>query len=641
MLTHKVLSTPDAPERAILQGIIEMGLEHKIAAGEVRLIHGSTVATNAALENKGVRTAYIANRGFRDLLTIGRQTRPKLYALEVGPKSPPVPRELCLECSGRIDAKGNVIEPLSDSDIDSLIEQIQHLKPQAIAINFLFSFLNESHERKVEQALKTAFPDVFICRSSNVLPEYKEYERGIATWLNASLGPLVERYLLNLKKSTSPCPLAIMQSSGGIMRAEKAARSAVHLLLSGPAGGLAAARAIAHVTGHTRFMTFDMGGTSTDVALIDGEIKLSSEGSIGPWPVAVAMVEMHTIGAGGGSIASADAGKLLHVGPQSAGATPGPACYMRGGKLPTVTDANLVLGRLPSTVALGGDFQPNLEAAIGAVEKLGKQLELSVKACAAGIIQLANEHMSRALRVISIEQGHDPKDFRLCCFGGAGGLHLCALAESLDMKSAFIPANAGVLSALGMLLAPVQRQFSHTHTTLLDTLDIERLNTLIDHLSRQALNELREEGLEAPDITLSVFADLRYQGQSTHLTLPWTGPAQASNEFHQAHRQRNGHSLQKPVELVNIRLQAQAAGSLTVLPTQLAGSEITSPEAVKVAGYEKPVPIFSRPSLPAGFNFKGPAIVVEETASSFIDQGWQAEVDTWGNLVLDRLSENC
>lgn len=321
---HKCLSTPHAPEEAILQGIQELGLEPQ----SLTMIHGSTVATNAALEGKGVRTVFITNHGLADMLTIGRQARAELYNLQPSQTTPPVPRELCLETGGRLGADGSVIEALSGADIETLVSQLKQLKPEAVAINLLFSFLDDEFEKRIEAAIAAEIPEeIFVSRSSAILPEYKEYERGITTWLNAWVGPLVERYLQRLRQGLPDTTITVMQSSGGTIAAEQAGALAVHMLLSGPAGGLAGAQYIGRDAGREKLLTFDMGGTSTDVALIDGDLRLTNEGHIGPYPVAVPMVDMHTIGAGGGSIAYLDAGGLLQVGPESAGAAPGPACY--------------------------------------------------------------------------------------------------------------------------------------------------------------------------------------------------------------------------------------------------------------------------------------------------------------------------
>jgi len=462
---HKVLSTPHAPEKAILQGIDELGFD-KDAHVDLLIVHGSTVATNAVLEGKVAKTVYITNRGMKDILTLGRQARRELYNLQPAPVPPPVAEKYCLETGGRLSANGELLDPLTQEDLEDLEQHIKTLSPEAVAINLLFSFIDDQHEKAIEAILPG---EVFVSRSSEVLPEIKEYERGITTWLNASVGPVVKKYLQRLAQGvTQRFPqnnfrhinISVMQSSGGTIDASQAAKQAVHMLLSGPAGGMAGARFVAGCSGKTRLLTFDMGGTSTDVALIDGELKLTSEGSIGNYPVAVPMVDMHTIGAGGGSIASIDEGGLLQVGPQSAGAEPGPACYRRGGKFATVTDANLVLGRLRAESFLGGAMTLDTQAARKVIEPLAFELNMSVEAMAEGIIELANEHMARALRVMSVQRGIDPRQLTLVSFGGAGGLHVCALAKALAMKQAIVPINAGVLSALGMLVAPRARHLS-------------------------------------------------------------------------------------------------------------------------------------------------------------------------------------
>ena len=378
---HKLLSTPKSPEQAILKGVEALGLTAAAAAGELIVVHGSTVATNAALEGKGVRTLFITNRGFKDLLTIGRQTRQQLYNLQPAAVPPPVPEDLCIETGGRLSADGELIDRLSPTDLDNLKKAIAHLKPDAVAINLLFSFLDSQYEEAIEAIVPTT---IFCSRSSKVLPEYKEYERGIATWLNAWLGPLIEHYLKRLSKELAPTPIAVMQSSGGTIDAHQAATRAVNLLLSGPAGGLAAAKYIGDLTDSKRLLTFDMGGTSTDLAMIAGDIQLTNEGRIGNYPVAVPMVDMHTIGAGGGSIAQLDVGGILQVGPESAGADPGPACYGQGGELPTVTDANAVLGRLRPDAFLGGEMPLDIAAARKAVGSLADAMKMRRRRSGAG-----------------------------------------------------------------------------------------------------------------------------------------------------------------------------------------------------------------------------------------------------------------
>lgn len=427
LITHKVLSTPKAPEQAILQGIKDLQLDTE----NLTIVHGSTVATNALLEGKGVTTAYITNFGLGDVLSIGRQTRKELYNLQPEKHAPPVAKEYCLETGGRLSSTAEVIEELTAAQLEKLEQQIKTLAPKAVAINLLFSYLDDTAEKRIEKIIPGS---IFVSRSSDVLAEYKEYERGIATWLNSYVGPLVQDYLSRLQDTLANASIAVMQSAGGTIAANFAGQQAVHMLLSGPAGGLAAAKFMGDITSQQRLLTFDMGGTSTDVAMIDGELQLSSEGVIAGYPVAIPMVDMHTIGAGGGSIASVDAGGLLQVGPESAGADPGPACYGNNGTVATVTDANLVLGRLRADAFLGGGMQLDIVAAENAIKPIAEKLKLSIEDAATGIISIANEHMAHALRVMSVQRGIDPRELSLVSFGGAGGLHVCALADALAMK---------------------------------------------------------------------------------------------------------------------------------------------------------------------------------------------------------------
>jgi N-methylhydantoinase A len=627
---HKVLSTPHAPEEAILQGVADLGVD---LAG-LQVVHGSTVATNAVLERKGVRTAYITNRGLGDVLTIGRQARRELYNLQPEPLPPPVPRELCLEVGARTGADGSRIGELTDEDKESLLARLAELQPEAVAINLLFSFLDDSDERSIAEWL----PDeVFVSRSSEVLPEYKEYERGVATWLNAWVGPLVDGYLRRLGEGLRPASVTVMQSSGGTVSAAQAGRRAVRLLLSGPAGGLMGARFIGRQAGDTRLLTFDMGGTSTDVALIDGDIQLTSEGHIGPWPVAVPMVDMHTIGAGGGSIAYIDAGGLLQVGPESAGADPGPACYSRGGARPAVTDANLVLGRLQPDAFLGGAMTLDVRAARQAVARVAEPLGLTLEAAAGGIIDIANEHMAQALRVISVQRGIDPRDHVLVSFGGAGGLHVCALAEALGMRRALVPVQAGVLSALGMLAAPRARQLSRTLTGLLQDFSGEALEQALQSLAEAGIAAMREEGIPAGDLEAGFSLDLRYRGQSYTLNLPWQGLEETGEAFHLLHNRRYGHRLDTPVELVNIRCNLHGhPPEIHLPPVAIDATPRPAPRAVAVSGYREAVPVWPRETLTAGQSFSGPALVTETVATTWLPDGWECRVDPVGNLQLAR-----
>ncbi len=626
---HKRLSTPQAPEQAILLGIQEMGLD----PAKLTIIHGSTVATNAALEGKGVRTAFITNRGHGDMLTIGRQARRELYNLQPTLIEPPIPAELCLETGGRISADGQILDALTNTDLQQLQQQLEQLKPDAVAINLLFSFIDDTAEKAIEAIIPA---DVFVSRSSAILPEYKEYERGISTWLNAWVGPLVEDYLQRLRNDLPATPIAVMQSSGGTIAADQAGQLAVHMLLSGPAGGLAGARFIGRLAGRKQLLSFDMGGTSTDVALIDGDLKLTNEGKIGPYPVAVPMVDMHTIGAGGGSIAYIDAGGLLQVGPESAGADPGPACYGRGGTQATVTDANLVLGRLRPDAFLGGKMTLDIDAANSAVGKLATQLQLSTEETAAGIIRLANEHMSQALRVISIQRGVDPKGFTLMPFGGAGGLHVCALANALGMNQALVPIQGGVLSAFGMLVAKRSRELSQTIAKPLDKIDSNALEQQFQTLEQKALAALTNEGINADQVSLQRSFDLRYCGQSFSLNIAWQAPTQCQADFHQAHQQRYGHQLQQPIELVNIRLHAHGPANQLDIPP-LNNNTHGSPQHAQLYGIDENVMVINREELAAGQQINGPLLITENVATTFIERGWQCLVDDYGNLLLKQV----
>jgi len=668
---HKVLSTPHAPEQAILQGIDELGLfasaTHRHA---LFIIHGSTVATNAVLEGKGVKTAFITNYGLRDLLTIGRQTRKALYDLQPPPEAPPVPTELCLETGGRIDHHGNTIQALTPQELTHLVRHISDLSPQAVAINLLFSYIDNTYEKAIEKALPK---NLFISRSSEILPEQKEYERGITTWLNASVGPIVNNYIDRLSKGIvarentreiTSTTLSVMQSTGGTIAASDAAKQAVHMLLSGPAGGLAGAKYIAEAAGFDRLLSFDMGGTSTDVALINGDLQLTHEGHIGPYPVGVPMVDLHTIGAGGGSIATIDAGGLLQVGPQSAGADPGPASYNKGGKCATVTDANVVLGRIQPQWFLGGDMQLNKAAAVAAIEPLAHQLSLSVIEMAHGIIQVVNEHMVKALRVMSVQRGLDPKSLCLVSFGGAGALHVCALANALAMNKALVPVHAGVLSALGMLVAPRCRHYARSVNMPLNNIDSTELEKIFDRMTKLGRQALATEGVDLNAIKVNKSVDLRYQGQSYALTLDWSsisqtaalyadpcadpyadpyadqstdqGTDQHADAFHKKHQARYGHQLDLPIELVTARIKAEGPQPQISLAPLKDTAPLAPVSTISLDGHKDKVLVYERQNLSSGQQIIGPALITEQVSTTYIERKWQCQVDAYGNLLVTR-----
>lgn len=628
VLVHKTLSTPDAPERAILRGIEEMGLQQALANGELVIVHGSTVATNAALEGKGARTVFVSNRGFADLLEIGRQTRPKLYALQQPPARTKVPRELCVEVPGRIDAKGNEIEALSDAAIAEAVADIEALQPEAVAINLLFSFLAPATETRLQAALQNALPDCFVSRSSEVLPEYKEYERGVATWLNASLGPVVYRYLSALSQALGATPLQIMQSSGETIAAREASLAAVKLLLSGPAGGLTALHRLGAELGVQQFISFDMGGTSTDVALLDGEPATTNEGTIAGLPVGVPMVDMHTIGAGGGSIAYLDSGGMLQVGPRSAGAVPGPVCYGQGGTEVTVTDAHVVLGRIDPSASLAGSLRLDVAAATRAMQTLAQAMGVDIKTAAEGVLAVANEEIAAAIRLISVNRGFDPAQFRLTSFGGAGGLHVCALAEAMNMSRALVPANGGVLSALGMILARPGRQLSQTVTAPLAQLSDADIEQGLATLGDQGRAELFAEG-QTQACRAANSVDLRYTGQSYTLNVPWHSRKQARGDFIAQHQQRFGYAHDTDLEIVNLRVKVEAVAEQLDYPQAEVADLAGAPQSGAV-------PSIGRAQLGSGSHV-GPLVITERAATTYIAEGWQVRVDAIGNLDLEKI----
>src|SRR5205823_2194886 len=484
---HKVLSTPDDPSQAILQGLSDLGVRESLST----LVHGSTVATNAVLEHKGVRTGLITTAGFRDVLEIGRQTRPKLYDLKVQKEPPLVPRSLRLEVVERLNERGEVMTPLDEASLKAAIEHMQKENVEAIAICLLFSFTNPEHERKVAEAARSA--GFYVSASSEVVPEFREYERTSTVVLNAYIGPLVDRYLAKLEEVLPKnIPFRIMQSNGGSISSATARQEAARTLLSGPAAGVVGAAFVAEASGFKRAITIDIGGTSTDVALIDGAIAEATEGKIAGYPTRLPMIDIHTVGAGGGSIAWFDVGGALRVGPRSAGADPGPAAYGHGGTEPTVTDANVVLGRLLPEAFLGGAMSLDVEQAHKAVSNIAERLGVSLEEAALGIIRIVNANMEAAIRVISVERGYDPRHFLLVAFGGAGPLHACELAAALQIPRVPIPTVPGVLSALVMLAAEVIKDYVRTVMVLSEDAQT-KVSGVFSELEEQGRADLRSE----------------------------------------------------------------------------------------------------------------------------------------------------
>lgn len=632
---HKRLSSPHDPSRSMLAGIGEIML-----ADDADVVHGSTVATNALLERRGACTALITTEGFADVLEIGRQNRPDLYAL-VPQKPPPlIPAERRLEVRERVSAQGQVLIPLNPDDLSPLIGRLEALNVESVAVSLLFSFLYPYHEQLVAEALRGRF---FVSLSSEVLPEYREYERTSTTVINAYVAPIMGRYLERVEKGIGGRRLRIMQSNGGVVTAATARMEAARTALSGPAGGVVGAFHAAQMGGFDHAITFDMGGTSTDVALCPGEITRTSDAHIGGLPLRLPIVDIHTVGAGGGSLARVDAGGALLVGPESAGADPGPACYGHGEE-PTVTDANLLLGRLHPDHFLGGQMRLYPERAIAAFKRLADAMGVGAPEEAAwGVVEVANATMVRAIRTISVERGRDPRIFTLVAFGGAGPLHACALAEALSIPRVLSPRTPGVLSALGMVLADLVKDYSQTVMLSQLALEAGKLTAAFGSMIERARQDLLNEGIADEAITIARALDMRYVGQSHELAIaePVDGDWMAA--FHAAHDRRYGYNQpEEPVEIVNIRLKAIGQGpkpTFEALPE--GGPEPTAAfldEAPAWFALDEPQPtaLYTRERLEAGNQLLGPAIIFQLDATTVIPPAWQGVVDRWGNLILEQ-----
>ncbi len=694
--TFKLLSTPSDPAAAVLQGLARAVQNDPVA---VHVIHGSTVATNALLERKGAVTALVATRGFADVLQIGRQNRPALYDFTAAPPPPLVPAALRFEVDERVDSHGAVLQPLDPAQVDALLPLLQTQGVESVAVCLLFSFLHPEHEQNVAARLRQA--GFFVSPSCEILPEYREYERASTVAVNAYVSPVLDRYLGRLEDAfaaglpgqpapapASPVPahpaegdggpaappsgaapagpaasriqtrriqMRIMQSNGGSLRAAQARREGVRCILSGPAGGVVGAQHIARLAAaaspeaaeRLRILTFDMGGTSTDVALIDGEPQVTTEAVIGGCPVRVPLLDIHTIGAGGGSIVSIDPGGALRVGPQSAGADPGPACYGKG-RLPTVTDANLVLGRLSAAHFLGGQMPLDEDRARQALAALGQLIGLDAGQTALGVVAVVNAHMERALRLISVERGHDPRRFTLLSFGGAGGLHAAGLARRLGIPRVLVPPLASTLSAFGMLAAEVVKDYSQTVMLSGDTPSAE-ITARLEPLAAAALAEIQAEGIPLSDVRLEPALDMRYRGQSYELTVPFApgGSGTGGSEtrphlaaFHALHQQAYGYARpDAPIEIVTLRLRAAGRAHPPALPQAATASPdpahaLLEHRRVLLASGPALLPVYRGEALLPANRIPGPALVLRSDTSILLDEADSAVVDPYGNLLI-------
>lgn len=629
----KLRSTPDDPGRAILEAIER--ITELTGAGELEIRHGTTVATNALLERKGAKVAFITTEGFEDTLAIGRQARPDLYDWNTHRPRPLADSDRCFGVAERLASDGSIVRPLDRSALRDLQKQVSESGAESIAISLLFSFANPEHERQVAAALKRlALP---ISLSHEVLPEFREYERAATVTLNAYLAPRMTSYIGGLEQRLLKrgAQLSIMQSSGGILSAAAAAREPVRTILSGPAGGVAGALSVARRAGLERVLSFDMGGTSTDVALLDAtrDPPVTIEGEVSGMPVRVPMLDIHTAGAGGGSLAWIDVAGALQVGPQSAGADPGPACYGRGDRA-TVTDANLVLERLHADHFLGGAMRLDETRARAAVKSVcvNDAGFGSSEALAEGIVRVANARMESALRRVSVERGHNPRSFALLAFGGAGPLHACGLAAALGIRLVLIPAVPGALSALGILDADLRREFSRTVMTAPGDPQIAKV---FAQLEAEALETFRHEGV-IPSLTRA--ADLRYRGQGFELRVDWAASVVA--KFHALHARSYGYADQKrPVEIVTLRVRAVARTrrpreSASRLERGDGAQARISSHRIFEDGAWRSGALYDRALLRPGDRFAGPAVIAELSATTHLPHQWSASVDGFGNLIL-------
>ncbi len=660
---HKVPSTPADPARAIAAGLAEIAA----GAGVDQVVHGTTVATNAVLEGKLARTVLVTNEGLEDVIEIGRQDRADLYDPFVTKPRPPVPSPLRFGVRGRIGARGERVEALDEWALERLVPRIVRSGARSIAVCFLHGYANDRHERRAARILaRTGLP---ITLASALRPEIREYERTMTAALNAALVPVMSGYLANLAaavaalcldggpRSLAAAPshhdralrtrgsaalqhvdratsLAIMHSSGGRMTAERAAERPIETVLSGPAGGVAASRALGAALGVERLITFDMGGTSTDVSLLDGAPRIASSTTVAGLPVRMPVLDIHTVGAGGGSIARLDAAQALLVGPTSAGAMPGPACYGRGGREPTVTDADLVLGRVHASWVLGGRMKLDERAAAGAVDRLAKRAGLSRAAAAAGIAWVVETSMARAVRRVSVERGHDPADFVLLAFGGAGPVHAVPLARELGIRTVLVPPTPGIFSALGMAFADVAIDVSRSVLQHDLAPTSAQLRACVDELEAQVRRELAALGFASRAVRVEAAVDVRYAGQSHEISVGFA--RDFPRRFHIEHQRLHGHAhAERAIEIVTVRVRGVGAVERPAWPRAPSATAPVSTARIDGSRKRGAAPVYERARLAAGHRFAGPAIVVEETATTYLPRGARARVGKLGELWIE------
>jgi N-methylhydantoinase A len=657
-VVHKTASTPDNPARAIADGLKEMCTEHRIAAADVvRLGHGTTVGTNTLIQRRGAPIALITTRGFRDLLEIGRQTRPHMFDMQVDNTEPLVPRELRLEVTERVLATGKVLRDMDEADVERAVEEVAKSGVEACAVCFLFSFLNPTHERAVGAALRKARPDLFISLSSEVQPEFREYERLSTTVLNAYLQPVISKYLDYLEKTVGKDliagPIGINQSSGGLMSLDRARSYPIRTALSGPAAGVVGAVHVARTAGRPNVVTLDVGGTSADVCLVqDHAAGTAFNRTVADFPVRLPMVDIETIGAGGGSVAWFDRDGLMKVGPISAGASPGPACYGMGGNRATVTDANLILGRLSPAGLIGGRMPLDPTAARRAVEPLAERLGISAERAAHGVISIAISNMVRAIRAVSVERGHDPRGFTLMPFGGAGPLHATDVARSLGIGEILVPPAPGILCAHGLVVSDLKEDFVRTARTVVEESTIDAIGRQLEVLEAEATAWFEREGVTPQDRLLDIALEMRYVGQNFELPVAIDADEFAGGErlfsaarlkelFFAAHETNYGFfNPDDIVEVVNFRLTARGHFGLPEkAPAASPAAKAPSPVSERPINFEPeeavPTPVYGRDRLVPGHRLRGPAVIEQLDATTLVYPGDRLVVDEGFNMLIE------
>ncbi|MEM7742579.1 MAG: hydantoinase/oxoprolinase family protein [Pseudomonadota bacterium] len=660
----KVPTTPGDFGQGVLDGMQAVIAKYGIDPSEVSLLaHATTVVTNAILEQNGARCALVATLGFRDVLELRRSARPDLYDLFQDAPHTLIPRRHRLEITERIGADGAVVTPLAEDELPALIDALRACEPEAICVSLLFSFLNPDHERRLGTALRDAFPDIPVYLSSEVLPEIREFERTSTTAVCAYVGPILGAYLSRLTGTLSDLglpPLYVMGSNGGVFEADEGIKMPAMAVESGPAAGVVAAALVADQTGHRDILSFDMGGTTAKASLIrDAAYETTPEYEVGGgasasrWmngtghPIRVPVIDLAEVSAGGGSIAWVDRAGALHVGPQSAGAVPGPVCYGRGGTEPTVTDCNLLLGYLDATSLLGGEMEIDLAAAEGAIAgRLGEALGVDARTAAAAVIDVVNHEMAEALKIVSVQRGHDPRDFTLAAFGGAGPLHACALAEELGMGHVLCPPIPGAFSALGLVTSDLKRDYVRTFYHRADQATPDQLADAFADLEAEGTAMLTRAGVAERQRRLRRTIDARYPRQSYELEVAVCDPPfneatlkAAADAFHDRHDQTYGHARRdEPVQFVNVRLSA--IGEIPSLrvrqepPTE--DPPVPKTREVWFRGQgAATATVHRRETLPAGFTTTGPAIIESLESTTLVRPGWTARVDADGFLHLE------